>query len=238
MPVALLAFFAPPVYATSYTVTEESDWYFEVEQDDTNVVIYGNSNSSCNELTSDPFLWVYDLSGTSVASNDDGNHNSTNQCVSSKIDTTLDAGVYRLHAGYCCSQRGNGYDGGEYELVTDLTLATDFSTYNGVRFSYTSNYIEQTIDVSSYAGEIDSIVVTPLVKRSGEANDYVATQYAAYDSTGNLLQGNLSSSAPTSWVEVGSGWFQASVSTSVSRFNKLGHRKDSCLGEGRRRLGW
>ena len=149
----ITAWMAPvPAAAASYTVTEESDWYFEVTEDDTNVVIYGNSNSSCTQFVSDPFLWLYDLSGTVLASNDDGNHNNETQCVSSKIDTTLDAGVYRLHAGYCCSQRGNGYDGGEYSLVTDLTLATNFSTYNGVRFSYTPAYIEQTIDVSSYAG--------------------------------------------------------------------------------------
>lgn len=213
---ALFAFIVPgAAYATSYTVTEESDWYFEIEQDATDVLIYGNSNSSCTQLASDPFLWLYDLSGTVLASNDDGNHNNDTQCVSSKIDTTLDAGVYRLHAGYCCSQRGNGYDGGEYELVTDLTLATNFSTYNGVRFSHSASYIEQTIDVSSYAGEIDAIVVTPLVKRFYDVNDYVQTQYAAYDSAGNLLQGNLTASAPTSWVEVGSNWFQASVSSNV-----------------------
>ena len=215
----ILAFMAllpvVPVYAATYTVTEESDWYFEVTEDDTNVVIYGNSNSSCEELTSDPYLWLYDLSGTLITGNDDGNHNSTNQCVSSKIDTTLDAGVYRLHAGYCCNQRGNGFDGGEYTLVTDLTLATNFSTYNGVRFSYNAAYIEQTIDVSSYAGEIDAILVTPLVKRFYDVNDYVATQYAAYDSAGNLLQGNITSSSPTSWVEVPSFWFQASISTNV-----------------------
>jgi len=213
---AVFVFFTPAsANASSYTVTEESDWYFEIEQDATDVVIYGNSNSSCEELTSDPYLWLYDLSGTLITGNDDGNHNGTNQCVSSKIDTTLDAGVYRLHAGYCCNQRGNGFDGGEYTLVTDLTLATNFSTYNGVRFSYDAAYIEQTIDVSSYAGEIDSIVVTPLVKRSYDVNDYVATQYAAYDSAGNLLQGNITSSAPTSWVEVPSFWFSASTSTNV-----------------------
>ena len=102
IPLAIFVWFAPTASAASYTVTEESDWYFEVEQDGTDVVIYGNSNSSCEELTSDPYLWLYDLSGTLITGNDDGNHNSTNQCVSSKIDTTLDAGVYRLHAGYCC----------------------------------------------------------------------------------------------------------------------------------------
>jgi len=74
--------FATPAQAATYTVSEESDWYFEVESDDTSVVIYGNSNSSCTQMTSDPYLWVYDLSGTAVAWNDDGNHNSDDQCVS------------------------------------------------------------------------------------------------------------------------------------------------------------
>jgi len=214
---AMLSLFPSVARASTYTVTEESDWYFEIEQDATNVVIYGNSNSACAGSFADPYLWVYDLSGNTLAQNDDGNHNSTDQCVSSKIETTLDAGVYRLRAGYCCSSYGLGSNpsGNNYELVTDLTLATNFSTYNGVRFSYIPAYIEQTIDVSSYAGEIDAIIVTPLVKRFYDVNDYVATQYAAYDSAGNLLQGNITSSAPTSWVEVPSFWFSASTSTNV-----------------------
>lgn len=214
---ALAWFASVPAAAATYTVTEESDWYFEIEQDATNVVIYGNSNSACAGSFADPYLWVYDLSGNTLAQNDDGNHNSTDQCVSSKIDTTLDAGVYRLRAGYCCSSYGLGSNpsGNNYELVTDLTLATNFSTYNGVRFSYVPGYIEQTIDVSSYAGETDSIIVTPLVRRSGDVNDYVHTQYAAYDASGNLLQGNITASAPTSWTEVPSFWFSASTSTNV-----------------------
>ena len=214
--VFVLAWFAPvPAYAASYTVTEESDWYFEIEQDATDVVIYGNSNQSCEEGTIDPMLWLYNLSGTLVAVNDDGNHNETDQCVSAMLTATLDAGVYRLRAGYFPGRNGVGYDGGEYSLSTGLTLANNFSTYNGVRFSFNANYIEQTIDVSAYAGEIDYIIVTPLVKRFYDVNDYVRTQYAAYDSAGNLVQGNITASAPTSWVEVGSGWFQASVSTGV-----------------------
>ena len=206
---------ASPAQAATYTVSEESDWYFEVESDDTSVVIYGNSNRACQESGPDPMLWLYDLSGTQVAFNDDGNHDSTDQCVSAMLTATLDTGVYRLRAGYFPQQNGIGYDGGEFTLVTDQTLATGFNTWNGVKFTYTPRYIEQTIDVSSYAGEIDSIVVTPLVRRTYDVNDYVSTQYAAYDASGSLLQGNITSSAPTNWVEVGSNWFQASVSTSV-----------------------
>src|SRR5210317_1321795 len=124
---AMFSLFPSVARASSYTVTEESDWYFEIEQDATNVVIYGNSNSACAGSFADPYLWVYDLSGNTLAQNDDGNHNSTDQCVSSKIDTTLDAGVYRLRAGYCCRSYGLGSNpsGNNYELVTDLTLATN-----------------------------------------------------------------------------------------------------------------
>ena len=81
-----LAWFAPvPAAAASYTVTEESDWYFEIDEDSTAVTIYGNSNRSCPESGPDPMLWLYDLSGDEVAVNDDGNHNSVNPVRVSKL---------------------------------------------------------------------------------------------------------------------------------------------------------
>ena len=55
--------------AASYTVTEESDWYLTVEQDQTLVVIYGNSNQSCEEATVDPYLWLYDDKDTLIQRN-------------------------------------------------------------------------------------------------------------------------------------------------------------------------
>ncbi|MGA1036677.1 MAG: hypothetical protein ACO3VQ_02580, partial [Ilumatobacteraceae bacterium] len=85
----LWAWFAPTsVTAASFTVTAESDWYFTVEQDQTLVVIYGNSNADCENVTADPYLWLYDdnpeSTGQLIAADDDGNHNWTDQCVSSK----------------------------------------------------------------------------------------------------------------------------------------------------------
>ena len=126
-----LAWFAPsPAAAASYTVSEETDFYFTIESDDTLVVIYGNSNESCEAVTTDPYLWLYDdnpeSTGQLIAQNDDGNHNDNDQCVSSKIYTTLNAGDYRLRAGYCCSQVGLGntmsWGDGTYEIVTDLVF--------------------------------------------------------------------------------------------------------------------
>ena len=129
MIIAFMAFFVPgKAYAYSYTVSEETDFYFTVDSDNTLVVIYGNSNSPCSNGFADPYLWVYEdgpeSNGALVAWNDDGNHNSTDQCVSSKIYTTLNAGDYRLRAGYCCSLRGLGANpsGYDYEIVTDLTF--------------------------------------------------------------------------------------------------------------------
>lgn len=128
-PLLIFAWFAPSsASAASYTVSEESDLYFSIESDNTLVVIYGNSNSPCSGSFADPYLWVYEdgpeSSGALVAQNDDGNHNSNDQCVSSKIYTTLNAGDYRLRAGYCCSQGGLGYNpsGYDYEIVTDLVF--------------------------------------------------------------------------------------------------------------------
>ena len=119
------------VSASSYTVTEESDWYFTLSET-TLVTIYGNSNQSCNELTSDPMLWLYDSSDVQVAVNDDGNHNSDNQCVSAKLYVTLNAGDYRLRAGYYPQQLGLGntreWGDGTYELVADFDLSTTSTT--------------------------------------------------------------------------------------------------------------
>jgi len=126
--VLLLAWFAPAhASAYSYTVTEESDWYFEITQDNTDVLVYGNSNQSCDDAQiTDPFLWLYDSNDTLLVENDDGNHNENDQCVSAKITITLDSGSYRLRAGYYPEQGGLGFDGGmqggEWGLVSELTL--------------------------------------------------------------------------------------------------------------------
>jgi len=124
--VLCLAWFTPPVFADSVTITEESDWYFTVDVDSTLVVIYGNSNQSCINFTVDPYLWLYDdnpeSTGELIAEDDDSNHNNYDQCVSAKLYVTLDAGDYRLRAGYFPQEYGLGYDGGEYELVSEFNL--------------------------------------------------------------------------------------------------------------------
>jgi len=143
----ILAWFAPTVDASSYTVTEESEWTFSLNEAKT-VYIYGNSNRSCNEGGADPYLWLYDdgpeSDGSLITQNDDGNHNSTDQCVSSKIVANLGAGDYLIHAGYCCNQRGLGYDGPDYELViTDVELTGGTPTTT----TTTTTTVPQTIGV-------------------------------------------------------------------------------------------
>jgi hypothetical protein len=93
--------------AASYTVTEESDWYFEVDARQHRCPYLRQLKQSCAPREhADPFLWLYDLSGTRYSHQMTTVTTTMNrQCVSSKIDTTLDAGVYRLRAGYCCSQQ-------------------------------------------------------------------------------------------------------------------------------------
>lgn len=170
---ALFAFIVPgTAHAYSYTVTEESDFYFTVDSDNTLVVIYGNSNSPCSNGFADPYLWVYEdgpeSNGALVAWNDDGNHNSTDQCVSSKIYTTLNAGDYRLRAGYCCTQQGLGQNpsGYDYEIVTDLTFdgvspntptTTTTTTTSTTTSTTTTTTIPQTIGPPmNLTGEITS----------------------------------------------------------------------------------
>ena len=122
------AIFAPiTVNASTYTVAEESDWYFTLTED-SQVIIYGNSDAGCNEFSTDPYLWLYDSDGTLIAQDDDSNHNTQDQCVSSKIYTTLVAGEYRIRAGYCCSIRGLGSN--PYNDLT-YTLVLDFEAWQG-----------------------------------------------------------------------------------------------------------
>ena len=118
---------ASPAAAGSVEVTAESDWWFTVEADQTLVVIYGNSNRDCEEPGADPYLWLYDDSGLLVAYDDDSNL-GVGQCVSAKIYMVLDAGGYRLRAGYYPQQQGLGYEGGVYELVSDVAIATTSTT--------------------------------------------------------------------------------------------------------------
>lgn len=145
--VLILAWFAPPAFADSVTVTEESDWYFTVDTDDTLVVIYGNSNQDCENLTVDPYLWLY-LDDILIASDDDGNH-VQGQCLSSKLYITLNAGDYRLRAGYYPQQNGLGYDGGQYELLTDFTLGGTPSTTTSTSTTTTTSSTTTTTSTTT-----------------------------------------------------------------------------------------
>jgi len=102
---AVLSLFPQTARAESYTVPEESDWYFSIDEDQTLVIIYGNSNRECNEPGADPYLWLYDSNNSLISQDDDSNHGA-GQCVSSKIYITLNAGDYRLRAGYYPQQQG------------------------------------------------------------------------------------------------------------------------------------
>jgi uncharacterized membrane protein YgcG len=143
--VFLLAWFAPtPVAATTYTVVAESDWYFDIGADSTAVIIYGNSNASCDDMIfTDPYLWLYDSNDTLLVENDDGNHNENDQCVSAKIAITLDSGSYRLRAGYYPEATQSG----EYELVTGLSLGTTYTppTSTTTTTTTTTTPVPQTI---------------------------------------------------------------------------------------------
>ena len=141
----IVAFVAvTPAHATNYQVTGLSDWYFFLDSTQ-EVTIYGNSDEGCNQTDwettgTDPYLFLYEYENngqdTYITEDDDANHDTETQCVSSKIVTTLDSGVYRLRAGYWDEDSGSTVEGttgnpdyeqdwGDltYTLVTDLTLA-------------------------------------------------------------------------------------------------------------------
>jgi len=141
----IVAFVAvTPAYATNYQVTGLSDWYFFLDSTQ-EVTIYGNSDEGCNQTDwettgTDPYLFLYEYENngqdTYITEDDDANHDNETQCVSSKIVTTLDSGVYRLRAGYWDENSGSTIEGStgnpdyeqdwgdlNYTLVTDLTLS-------------------------------------------------------------------------------------------------------------------
>jgi len=135
-----------PVQAATTTISSESDHYFTLEETSL-VIIYGNSNAGCNQFSTDPYLWLYDSDNTLIAYDDDSNHNSSDQCVSAKIYTTLDAGTYRIRAGYCCSIRGIGsnlYDGKTYDLVLDFDTWTGTTTTSSSSTTTTSTSTTST----------------------------------------------------------------------------------------------
>jgi len=141
----IVAFVAvTPAHATNYQVTGLSDWYFFLDSTQ-EVTIYGNSDEGCNQTDwettgTDPYLFLYEYENngqdTYITEDDDANHDTETQCVSSKIVTTLDSGVYRLRAGYWDENSGSTVEGTtgnpdyeqdwgdlNYTLVTDLTLS-------------------------------------------------------------------------------------------------------------------
>jgi len=156
---AILSLFPSVARASTYTVTEESEWSFSLSEADT-VYIYGNSNRECNEPGADPYLWLYDdnpeSTGALITQNDDGNHGA-GQCVSSKIVAQLSAGDYLIRAGYCCSQRqlGTNPSGYSYELVIqnyDLSGGSPTTTT-----STTTTTVPQTIGPPmNLTGEVTS----------------------------------------------------------------------------------
>ena len=116
--VFLIALLAPATaHAQTYNVTELSDWYFILDQE-TEIFLYGNSDQGCNDADwnntgTDPYLFLYDYddNDTYLTEDDDANHNSTDQCVSSKITGTYAAGIYRIRAGYYDPNSGSTIDG-------------------------------------------------------------------------------------------------------------------------------
>src|SRR6056300_174738 len=160
-------FYAPSVSAGSYSVLSESDWFFTVEEDQTLVIIYGNSNRECNEPGADPYLWLYPADGYLEAQDDDGNHGA-GQCVSSKIYTTLSAGDYRLRAGYYFQQRGIGYEGGVYELLFDLDLTgtTTTTTWVPTTTSSTTTTTSSTTTSSTTTTTSTTTTVPPTTSTS------------------------------------------------------------------------
>jgi len=120
----LVAVVGVTVYADTVQIETRTDLYFTIDTDETLVAIYGNSNRSCEEFGADPYLWLYQ-NDQLIASDDDSNHNNLDNCLSSKIYLTLDAGDYMIRAGWYPDENAEGEP---YELQTDLAVSPSTTT--------------------------------------------------------------------------------------------------------------
>lgn len=189
-PVALLAILAPSRFALAYeySVTVESDFFFTIENPDTQILILGNSNRTCNEPGADPYLWLYDSVDQLIASDDDGG--STNeQCVSSRLNLTLQPGEYRLRAGYFPNENGLGFDGPDYTLSTDLLFSnvpplfpSTSSTSTSTSTSTTLPTAENSISATVSEGQILTLSVP---SSAPEGTVFTEITYARYGRDGD-----------------------------------------------------
>lgn len=122
-----IAWVGPAHAESNLLITEPTDFWF-VYAEPTHFIA---RTFQSGDLPSDPQLWLYDVSGQLIISNDDS------VGLQSNIELDLEAGTYRLRAGTCCWEPdvwrgGNGWNV-EYELSfngiqSDLTTTTEPET--------------------------------------------------------------------------------------------------------------
>ena len=222
--VFLIALLAPATaYADTYQVNDLSDWYFYLDSNQ-EITIYGNSDQACSSIDwdttgTDPYLFLYEYNNngqdTYVTEDDDAGHDNDTQCVSAKITTTLDAGVYRLRAGYWDEDSGSTVEGttgnpeytqdwGDltYTLVTDLTLANQAIVGPPMNLTITDSGSSITLDWDSPNTGIVPVeryaiswrippnagwgISTGNVGDADALNTEITIPYSSFESTGGL----------------------------------------------------
>ncbi len=222
--VFLLALLAPATaYAATYQVDDLSDWYFYLDSTQ-EVTIYGNSDQSCSSIDwettgTDPYLFLYEYNpngqDTYLTEDDDAGHDEQTQCVSSKIVTTLDEGVYRIRAGYWDENSGSTVNGGtgnpeytqdwgdlDYTIVTDLNISETVQVGPPMNLTITDSGNSITLDWDAPNTGIIPVeryaiswrippnagwgVSTGNVGDANALNTEITIPYSSFESTGGL----------------------------------------------------
>jgi len=108
-----------------YTLTTANPHYdLVVEVGPLHVIAH--TDRSCQTVTVDAYLTLYDAAGNTVAQDDDGAHNGATDCVASRLRYEIPSSGYRLRVGSCC---GRPYGPVRLEYVTGVpTLPSTSST--------------------------------------------------------------------------------------------------------------
>lgn len=104
--------FASNVNADSVRVTGPTDYWFSF----TERSLFSVRTFAVDGYWSDPMLWLFDQQGVLQAQNDDY------YGLQSRLELTVEPGMYRLRAGVCCGDPNRWYSGVSYDVSTNVAV--------------------------------------------------------------------------------------------------------------------
>ena len=127
-----IAWVGPAHAESNLLITEPTDFWF-VYAEPTHFIA---RTFQSGDLPSDPQLWLYDVSGQLIVSNDDS------VGLQSNIELDLEAGTYRLRASTCCGEPNVWRDGTVWNVRYELS-------FNGIQSDPTTTTEPETTTTTS-----------------------------------------------------------------------------------------